>query len=117
MPIPIEYIGTSDTFGESGKPLELLKKYGLDTPFIVDAALKAIARKKLEKFMIKRFAALFGLCFIGYSSFSQDFKDSDTAFVIEPIKKIGKRIILAIQVHILQHQIGLVKKNTLQITC
>jgi transketolase len=45
LPIPIEYIGTKDTFGESGKPVELLKKYGLDTPFIVDAALKAISRK------------------------------------------------------------------------
>ena len=45
LPIPIEYIGTRDTFGESGKPVELLKKYGLDTPFIVDAALKAISRK------------------------------------------------------------------------
>lgn len=46
MPIPIEYIGTNDTFGESGTPLELLKKYGLDTPEIVAAALKAMARKK-----------------------------------------------------------------------
>jgi len=44
-PIPIEYIGTNDTFGESGKPLELLKKYGLDTPNIVAAAEKAISRK------------------------------------------------------------------------
>lgn len=44
-PIPIEYIGTNDTFGESGKPLDLLKKYGLDTPFIVAAAEKAISRK------------------------------------------------------------------------
>jgi len=44
-PIPIEYIGTNDTFGESGKPLELLKKYGLDTPFIVAAAEKVISRK------------------------------------------------------------------------
>ncbi|MGN6508908.1 MAG: transketolase family protein [Chitinophaga sp.] len=46
LPIPIEYIGTKDTFGESGKPLDLLKKYGLDTPQIVEAAEKAIARKK-----------------------------------------------------------------------
>lgn len=46
LPIPIEYIGTNDTFGESGKPLDLLKKYGLDTPQIVEAAEKAIARKK-----------------------------------------------------------------------
>ena len=44
-PIPIEYIGTNDTFGESGKPTELLTKYGLDTPFIVAAAEKAISRK------------------------------------------------------------------------
>ncbi|UPK69867.1 transketolase family protein [Chitinophaga filiformis] len=45
-PIPIEYVGTNDTFGESGKPLDLLKKYGLDTDHIVAAAEKAIARKK-----------------------------------------------------------------------
>jgi transketolase len=45
FPIPIEYVGTKDTFGESGKPLELLKKYGLDTPDIVAAAEKVIARK------------------------------------------------------------------------
>ncbi|MCZ2298822.1 MAG: transketolase family protein [Chitinophagales bacterium] len=45
FPIPIEYIGTNDTFGESGKPLDLLKKYGLDTPFIVDAAEKVMKRK------------------------------------------------------------------------
>ena len=45
LPIPIEYIGTKDTFGESGKPLELLIKFGLDTPFIVEAAEKVIARK------------------------------------------------------------------------
>jgi transketolase len=44
-PIPIEMVGTNDTFGESGKPTELLKKYGLDTEFIVAAAEKAIARK------------------------------------------------------------------------
>ena len=44
-PIPIEYIGTNDTFGESGKPTELLTKYGLDTPFIVTAVEKVIARK------------------------------------------------------------------------
>jgi len=45
LPIPIEFIGTKDTFGESGKPLELLIKYGLDTPFIVEAAERAIGRK------------------------------------------------------------------------
>ena len=45
-PVPIQMIGTQDTFGESGKPTELLKKYGLDTDNIVTAALKVIERKK-----------------------------------------------------------------------
>ncbi|HNA00075.1 MAG TPA: transketolase C-terminal domain-containing protein [Ferruginibacter sp.] len=44
-PVPIEYVGTNDTFGESGKPNELLTKYGLDTGNIVAAAEKAISRK------------------------------------------------------------------------
>ena len=45
-PIPIEFIGTKDTFGESGKPLELLVKYGLDANSIVAAAEKVMVRKK-----------------------------------------------------------------------
>ncbi len=45
LPIPIEYIGTNDTFGESGKPTELLTKYGLDTANIVAAAEKVMKRK------------------------------------------------------------------------
>lgn len=45
LPVPIEFIGTKDTFGESGKPLELLKKYGLDVSDIVAAAEKVISRK------------------------------------------------------------------------
>jgi transketolase len=45
-PVPIEMIGTQDTFGESGKPTDLLKKYGLDTENIVAAALKVMDRKK-----------------------------------------------------------------------
>ncbi|HLR37656.1 MAG TPA: transketolase family protein [Chitinophagaceae bacterium] len=44
-PIPLEYVGTQDTFGESGKPNELLAKYGLDTPDIVAAAERAMSRK------------------------------------------------------------------------
>lgn len=44
-PVPIEYVGTKDTFGESGTPAQLLKKYGLDIPDIVAAAEKAISRK------------------------------------------------------------------------
>lgn len=45
FPVPIEYVGTNDTFGESGTPAQLLKKYGLDTPNIVEAAERAMGRK------------------------------------------------------------------------
>lgn len=43
--IPMEFVGVDDQFGESGKPFELLDKYGLGVNHIVDAALKAINRK------------------------------------------------------------------------
>jgi transketolase len=46
FPVPIEYVGTKDTFGESGTPKELLKKYGLDVPDIVKAAEKVMSRLK-----------------------------------------------------------------------
>src|SRR6476620_8116142 len=45
FPIPIEYVGTKDTFGESGTPDQLLKKYGLDVPDIIAATEKVLARK------------------------------------------------------------------------
>jgi len=45
FPVPIEYVGTKDTFGESGTPMQLLKKYGLDTPNIVEAVEKVMKRK------------------------------------------------------------------------
>ncbi len=44
-PTPIEYVAVKDTFGESGKPEELLVKYGLDTPNIVEAVERVISRK------------------------------------------------------------------------
>jgi transketolase len=46
FPVPIEFVGTQDTFGESGKPSELLVKYGLAPEHMVAAAEKAISRKK-----------------------------------------------------------------------
>lgn len=46
FPVPIEYVGTKDTFGESGTPKDLLKKYGLDVSDIVAAAEKVMNRKK-----------------------------------------------------------------------
>lgn len=45
FPVPIEYVGTKDTFGESGTPNQLLAKYGLDTPNILEAVEKVMARK------------------------------------------------------------------------
>ncbi|MGE0079005.1 MAG: transketolase family protein [Bacteroidales bacterium] len=45
MPTPLEIVAVNDMFGESGTPNELLVKYGLDTPNVVEAALKVIARK------------------------------------------------------------------------
>lgn len=44
-PVPQEFIAVQDTFGESGKPLDLLEKYGLSTSAIVQAIKKVIARK------------------------------------------------------------------------
>lgn len=43
--VPLERVGTKDTFGESGKPDMLMVKYGLTTADIVAAAKKAIGRK------------------------------------------------------------------------
>jgi transketolase len=45
FPVAIEYVGTKDTFGESGTPTQLLSKYGLDTPFILEAVEKVMKRK------------------------------------------------------------------------
>jgi len=45
IPVPIEMIGVNDSFGESGKPMDLLKKYGLDPESIVAAAEKVMGRK------------------------------------------------------------------------
>jgi transketolase len=44
-PCPQEFVAVNDTFGESGKPKELLAKYGLSTEAIVAAAKKALSRK------------------------------------------------------------------------
>ncbi|MEI7896484.1 MAG: transketolase family protein [bacterium] len=44
-PAPVEMVAVNNVFGESGKPEELLKKYGLDVPDIVTAALKVLKRK------------------------------------------------------------------------
>jgi transketolase len=45
FPSPQEYVAVNDLFGQSGKPEELLEKYGLNTESIINAAKKAISRK------------------------------------------------------------------------
>lgn len=44
-PAPVEMVAVLDSFGESGTPEQLMKKYGLSAENIVEKALKAIARK------------------------------------------------------------------------
>lgn len=44
-PVPMEYVGVNDSFGESGKPMELLAKYGLSADKIVEAVENVIQRK------------------------------------------------------------------------
>ncbi len=45
MPAPMEMVAMNDCFGESGTPDELMKKFGLTTEAVVEAAQRAIARK------------------------------------------------------------------------
>lgn len=45
-PAPLEFVNGADRFGQSGTPAELMKAYGLDAPHIVEAARRAVARKK-----------------------------------------------------------------------
>lgn len=44
-PVPIEYVAIEDVYAESGKPDELLVRYGLSAQHIVEAAKKAVKRK------------------------------------------------------------------------
>lgn len=45
-PVPMEYVGMRNTFGESGKPEELIRHYGMDAEHILQAAKRVIRRKK-----------------------------------------------------------------------
>ena len=45
MPLPQEFVATKDTFGESGTPAELMKKYGLNSDSIVEKVKMVINRK------------------------------------------------------------------------
>lgn len=45
LPVPLEMVAVNDSFGESGTPDDLMKKYGLEAANIVTAAEKVIKRK------------------------------------------------------------------------
>ena len=45
-PLPQEFVGLQNTFGESGKPNELLEKYGMGVAGIKEAVKKVISRKR-----------------------------------------------------------------------
>ena len=45
FPVPMEFIGIKDKFGQSGAPEELIQHYGMDKNSIKDAIRKVIARK------------------------------------------------------------------------
>lgn len=44
-PVPAEFVGVADKFGQSGTPSELLSHYGMDVPAIKKAVEKVLARK------------------------------------------------------------------------
>lgn len=46
-PVPMEFIGINDRFGQSGTPAALLAEYGLTPDHLVTALKKVIARKNL----------------------------------------------------------------------
>jgi len=45
LPTPMEFIGVHDSFGESGTPAELIKKYGMGVESIKKAIRKVLSRK------------------------------------------------------------------------
>lgn len=45
LPTPLEMVAVKDSFGESGTPDELMKKYGLDTVNIIEAVNQVIKRR------------------------------------------------------------------------
>ncbi len=46
-PLPMEFIGLQNTFAESGKPAELVEKYGMGVSAIKDAVKRVIKRKSV----------------------------------------------------------------------
>ena len=47
-PVPMEFVAIKNVFGQSGKPAELMERYGLTSKDIVKAVRQVIKRKKAE---------------------------------------------------------------------
>ena len=66
-PCPQEFIAVNDSFGESGKPMDLMEKYGLGASHIHDAALKAHPEKSLNlnlfQVTLRLILFLAGMCY------------------------------------------------------
>lgn len=45
LPTPVEMVAVNDSFGESGTPDDLMKKYGLEATNIIDAVMRVMSRK------------------------------------------------------------------------
>jgi len=45
FPVPMEFVGVNDQYGESGNPRELIKKFGLTSEDIISASKRVIRRK------------------------------------------------------------------------
>ncbi len=46
IPVPIEFVGVKDVFGQSGKPAELIEHYGMGEKAIIEAVKKVLQRKR-----------------------------------------------------------------------
>jgi transketolase len=44
-PVPIEFVGVQDRFGESGQPAELIEKFGMGVESIKDAVRRVKSKK------------------------------------------------------------------------
>ena len=44
-PVPVEFVGVQDSFGESGTPSELMAKYGMKSPAVAQAAERVLKRR------------------------------------------------------------------------
>lgn len=46
FPVPVEMVGVRDRFGESGKPAELIEKFGMGKTAVKDAVKRVLKRKR-----------------------------------------------------------------------